>query len=267
MLSSEIIKIKNSLKTLQPGAVAFSGGVDSTLLLYLCREVWEKPPLALTFLSPLLTPPERERIQDLTRRIGADLVWMKTKEYRDPDFKKNTKQRCYVCKKSRLAQAKGLLRKKEISFLLDGTNADDLKTYRPGIRAAREVGVISPLAREGWSKEDIRRVSRKLGLPTWNLPSSPCLASRVAYGYPITLPLLRRLYLGEEVLLKMGFSQYRLRYHGPLVRIEVPEKEQHILIQGRTRQELLSRLTALGFTYVTLDLKGFRSGSMDEVLK
>jgi pyridinium-3,5-biscarboxylic acid mononucleotide sulfurtransferase len=267
MSSSKINRIKKTLKSLQPGAVAFSGGVDSTLLLYLCREVWEKPPLALTFLSPLLPPPERKRIQDLSRRIGADPVWINTEEYRDPDFKKNTKRRCYVCKKSRLAQAKGILKKKKISFLLDGTNSDDLKTYRPGIKAAQEAGVISPLAQEGWSKEDIRRASRELGLPTWNLPSSPCLASRVAYGYPITLPLLRRLYLGEEILLKMGFSQCRLRYHGPVARIEVPEKEQHVLIQERTRRELLSGLTALGFIYVTLDLKGFRSGSMDEVLK
>jgi uncharacterized protein len=267
MPSSKVNRIKNTLKPLQPGAVAFSGGVDSTLLLYLCREVWEKPPLALTFLSPLLTPRERERIQDLSRRIGVDLVWIKTKEYLDPDFKKNTKRRCYVCKRSRLTQAKGHLREKKINFLLDGTNADDLKTYRPGIQAAQEAGIISPLAQEGWSKKDIRRVSRDLGLPTWNLPSSPCLASRVAYGHPITLPLLRRLYLGEEVLLKTGFSQCRLRYHGPIVRIEVPEKEQHFLIQEKTRQELLSSLTALGFTYVTLDLKGFRSGSMDEVLK
>jgi pyridinium-3,5-biscarboxylic acid mononucleotide sulfurtransferase len=267
MAPSKTQKLINLLKTLQPGAVAFSGGVDSTLLLYLCRQAWEKPPLAFTFLSPLLTPKERERIQDLSQIIGARLLWIKTREYLEPDFKKNNPRRCYFCKKTRFAQAQSILKKKGASFVLDGTNADDLKTYRPGIKAAHKAKIISPLALEGWTKADIRRISRDLNLPTWNLPSSPCLASRVAYGQPVTLPLLRRLNRGEEALLQMGFSQCRLRYHGPIVRIEVPEEEQAILLEGGRKKELLDRLSDLGFTYVTLDLKGFRSGSMDETLK
>jgi pyridinium-3,5-biscarboxylic acid mononucleotide sulfurtransferase len=267
MPPSKTQKIINFLKPLQPGAVAFSGGVDSTLLLYLCREAWEKPPLAFTFLSPLLTVKERGRIPVLSRLIDSKLIWIKTKEYLDPDFKKNTKRRCYFCKKSRFIQAKRLLEKKGISFVLDGTNADDLKTYRPGIKAAQEAKIISPLASQGWTKADIRRVSRDLNLPTWNLPASPCLASRVAYGYPITLPLLRRLNQGEETLLEMGFSPCRLRYHGPIARVEIPEKQQFRLLQDGRRKALLDGLSDLGFTYVTLDLKGFRSGSMDEAFR
>ena len=159
------------------------------------------------------------------------------------------------------------MKEKGLVYLLDGTNADDLQVYRPGIRAAREAGVLSPLALEGWTKADIRRVSREIGLPTWDLPSSPCLASRVAYGLPITLPLLRRLHMGEEALRQMGFSQCRLRYHGPIVRIEVPEEEQSLLLSGEGRKGLIERLSELGFAHITLDLKGFRSGSMDEQLK
>ena len=266
MKPSNTQKLLDRLKSLQPGAVALSGGVDSTLLLSLCRKVWEKPPLAFTFLSPLLTAEERERVRDLSRLMGARLLWVKTREYLEPNFKKNSPRRCYYCKKSRLVQAKGILKKEGVSFLLDGTNADDVKTYRPGIKAAQEEKIISPLALEGWSKADIRALSRDLNLPTWNLPASPCLASRVAYGQPITLPLLRRLYLGEKALLQMGFSQCRLRYHGPVVRIEVPAKEQFLLLQEQRKGEILDRLSDLGFTYVTLDLKGFRSGSLDEVL-
>jgi len=223
--------------------------------------------LAFTFLSPLLTAEEKSRIRELARMIRARLHWIRSREYLEPQFKKNTIHRCYYCKKSRFAQARGLKKEMNISFLLDGTNADDLRVYRPGIRAAREARVLSPLALEGWSKADIRQISRDLGLPTWDLPSSPCLASRVAYGQPITLPLLRRLRLGEEALRQMGFSQCRLRYHGSIVRIEVPEEEQSLFLQGKGKQPLVDRLSELGFAHITLDLKGFRSGSLDEYLK
>lgn len=267
MKPSKTKDIINYLKQHQPGAVAFSGGVDSTLLLYLAREAWSDPPLALTFVSPLLTATERDRIRILADFIGVHLHWIKTKEYLNTRFKKNTPSRCYYCKKSRFKVARPFLIQKQIKFLFDGTNADDLKTYRPGIRASREEKVLSPLALFGWTKKEIRRVSRRLGLPTWDLPSSPCLATRVAYGQPITLPLLKRLHQGEEVLGRMGFSESRLRLHNSLVRIEVPEKEFERIFIREKRLDLLSRLSTLGFHYITLDLKGFRSGSMDEGLK
>jgi pyridinium-3,5-biscarboxylic acid mononucleotide sulfurtransferase len=263
-------KIKSVIKYLrehQPGAVAFSGGVDSTLLLYLTREAWIEPPLALTFISPLLTAPEEERIQSLADFIQVRLHWLKTKEYLEVNFKKNTPARCYYCKRSRFRQARPFLNQKGVQFILDGTNADDLRTYRPGIRASREANVISPFALLGWTKKEIRQVSRDLGLPTWNQPSSPCLATRVAYGQPITLPLLKRLALGETLLGRMGFGECRLRIHNSLVRIEVPERDFGLFNDQVKRQTLLARLSALGFTYITLDLKGFRSGSMDEELK
>lgn len=265
--SSKTKDIINYLKQHQPGAVAFSGGVDSTLLLYLAREAWSDPPLALTFVSPLVTSKEQDRIQKLADFLGVRLHRIKTKEYFDSRFKKNTPSRCYYCKKSRFKEAYPFLDKKQIKFLFDGTNADDLKTYRPGIRASREAKVLSPLALFGWTKKEIRQESRRVGLPTWDQPSSPCLATRVAYGQPITLPLLKRLHRGEEILGRMGFSESRLRLHNSLVRIEVPEKEFERIFNREKRLDLLSRLSILGFHYITLDLKGFRSGSMDETIK
>ncbi|MGA3083632.1 MAG: ATP-dependent sacrificial sulfur transferase LarE [Thermodesulfobacteriota bacterium] len=267
MSSSKTKTLINYLKQYQPGAVAFSGGVDSTLLLYLAREAWSAPPLAVSFFSPLMPAKERGRIQELADLLKVRLHWLKTKEYLDPRFRKNSPSRCYYCKQSRFRQARPILKQMGIRFFLDGTNADDLKTYRPGIRASREAKIISPFAVFGWTKKEIRKVSRSLDLLTWNQPSSPCLATRVAYGQPITLPLIKRLALGEEVLHQMGFSECRLRVHNSLVRIEVPEKDLYLFFDPQKKNDLLSRLSALGFTYITLDLKGFRSGSMDEVLK
>ena len=267
MSSSKTKTLISYLKQYQPGAVAFSGGVDSTLLLYLAREAWSAPPLAVSFVSPLLAAKERGRIQELADLLKVRLHWLKTKEYLDPRFIKNSPTRCYYCKQSRFRQARPILKQMGIRFLLDGTNVDDLKTYRPGIRASKEAKVISPFAVLGWTKKEIREVSRSLDLSTWNQPSSPCLATRVAYGQPITLPLIKRLALGEEVLHQRGFSECRLRVHSALVRIEVPEKDFLLLFDPQKKNDLLSRLSALGFTYITLDLKGFRSGSMDEGLK
>jgi len=267
MSSSKTKTLTSYLKQYQPGAVAFSGGVDSTLLLYLAREAWSAPPLAVSFVSPLLTAKERDRIQELADLLKVRLHWLKTKEYLDPRFRKNSPTRCYFCKQSRFRQARPILKQMGIRFLLDGTNVDDLKTYRPGIRASKEAKVISPFAVLGWSKKEIREVSRSLDLITWNQPSSPCLATRVAYGQPITLPLIKRLALGEEVLHQMGFSECRLRVHNALVRIEVPEKDFYLFSDPQKKNDLLSRISTLGFTYITLDLKGFRSGSMDEGLK
>ena len=267
MSSSKTKTLIKTLKQYQPGAVAFSGGVDSTLLLYLAREAWAEPPLAVSFTSPLLTAKERDRIQELTSFLKVRLHWLNTREYLDLRFKKNSPVRCYYCKKSRIKQARPFLNQKGIKFFLDGTNADDLKTYRPGIRASIEGNIISPFALLDWTKKEIREVSRGFGLPTWNQPSSPCMATRVAYGQAITLPLLRRLAKGEEVLHQMGFGECRLRIHGSLVRIEIPEDELPLIIDLEKKQDLMTRLSALGFTYITLDLKGLRSGSMDEGLK
>jgi uncharacterized protein len=255
------------LKTFQPGVIAFSGGVDSTLLLYLAKEAWEKTPTAVIFRSPLLTGKERERIKSLVELLRVRHYWLNSKEYLEPEFKNNTPRRCYFCKKHRIKLARRFLQQKGLQYLLDGTNADDLKVHRPGITAGREGKVVSPFADQNWTKKEIRSLSRRWGLPTWDQPSSPCLATRVAYGQRVTRPLLSKLERGEEILAQSGFDQCRLRVHGKITRIEIPEKGFPLIIAPNRRKVLLNRLSALGFPYLTLDLKGFRSGSMDELLK
>lgn len=246
--------------------MAFSGGVDSTLLLYLAREAWGAAVWAVSFRSPLLSGQERERIEDLIRRFAVRHFWLRSVEYRDPDFRKNPPDRCYFCKKLRIRLARNFMERKGIRHLFDGTHADDLKVYRPGIRAAREGKIISPFAELNWTKKEIRAVSRRLGLPTWNLPSSPCLATRVAYGQSLSLALLNRLGQGEKLLHDLGFKEVRLRLHGNLLRLEIPPGEFPRLLAPRKRKVLLRNLSDLGFPYLTLDLVGLRSGSMDETL-
>ena len=264
MLPSKRKTLIRQLSFWQPGAIAFSGGVDSTLLLALAREAWDRPPLAVTFISPLLLPDEQTRIRELVGFLDLPLKWIPSREYQDPRFRKNTPSRCYHCKKHRFRLGNSLVKKMGLPYLLDGTNADDLKHYRPGIRAAREARVFSPLAAAGWTKAEIRRTSRQMGLPNWDLPSSPCLATRIAYGQPITRPLLKRLAQGEAFLHQMGLKETRLRVHGALIRVEVTPENFSLVLDKKNRAALLAHLSGLGFDTVTLDLKGFRSGSMDE---
>lgn len=266
MTVSRLQTLINTLKDHEPGAVAFSGGVDSTLLLALAVKAWARPPWAISFFSPLMTSEEKQQIKAIAALLGARLRIFKSRETELPEFRRNPPDRCYLCKKNRLRQARAFLEKKGIRALLDGTNADDLQDYRPGLKANREFQVVSPFALLGWTKKDIRRTSRRLGLPNWDRPSAACLASRVPYGEPLTPALLRRIAAGEEVLRQMDLPEFRLRSHGMLARIEIPISSFHRLLRGENRQRLVRELKNLGYRQVTLDLAGLRSGSMDEGL-
>ncbi len=255
-----------ALRRWQPGAIAFSGGVDSTLLLHLALEAWDLPPLAVCFLSPLMTVEEKERVLEITGSLGIPLKKMVSREYLLPEFTENPPNRCYYCKQYRFRLARHFLKTKGVPYLLDGTNADDLRDYRPGLQANREFQVVSPFALLGWRKEEIRRASRRLGLPTWNQPSSACLATRIPFGTPIKKEQLSRIGQAEAALRSLGFRECRLRVHGPIARIEVREKDFPKIMNKRTKAALEQTLTSLGFTYITLDLQGLRSGSMNAVL-
>ncbi|MBI5584624.1 MAG: ATP-dependent sacrificial sulfur transferase LarE [Deltaproteobacteria bacterium] len=266
MAATRLQALLSVLKSRQPGAVLFSGGVDSTLLLALAQKAWNRSPLAVSFLSPLMTAEEKAGIGELAQLLGTPLKIFQGRETRQPIFRRNPPDRCYHCKKSRFQQARPFLEKKGLRFLLDGTNADDLSDYRPGLKANREFGIVSPLADLGWTKTEIRKTARRLGLPNWDRPSAACLASRIPYGDPVTPARLKRIAAGEEALKKMGLREYRLRSHGTLARIEVREEDLGRLLQEKNRRTLIGILKNLDYRYLTLDLEGLRSGSLNEGL-
>ncbi|MFC1485986.1 ATP-dependent sacrificial sulfur transferase LarE [Candidatus Latescibacterota bacterium] len=247
-------------------AVAFSGGVDSTLLAKVAHDILGDRVLAITVDSEAYPPASIEETRCLARDIGIRLVELPARVTEIQGFVKNEPDRCYHCKKALFS----LMRDKacELGFntIADGSNVDDLADYRPGELALEELGVRSPLKEAGFTKQDIRLLSRELGLPTWNRQSYACLASRFPYGTAITPALLNRIGKAEEVFPELGFSHFRVRHHGPIARIEVAPGELPLLFEGDNRKRIISHLKSLGYSYITVDLEGYRSGSMNEVL-
>lgn len=245
--------------------VAFSGGVDSTLLLKVAWDTLGENVLAVTKLSPLMTAEEREEALSLARMIGARQRTIETNEPAMAEFAENTPERCYICRLSLCKTLKQLAREEGFEVLVDGANTGDLGDYRPGMRAVEEMGVLHPLVTAGFNKQDIRQLAAYLGLPNWNRPSASCLATRVPYGTTITPAILRQVEVAERYLKRQGFSQVRVRYHQDIARIEVlPDEMSKLLAMAAEVTDHLRR--EAGFHYVTMDLLGFRSGSMNEVL-
>ncbi len=244
-------------------AVAYSGGTDSTLLLKVAYDVLGRERVvALTAVSPSQPAVEREEACNLAREIGVRHVLIETHEMEDAHYIENTPERCYFCKRVILESLTRYAQREGFAVVVDGANADDLHDHRPGTRAAREWGVRSPLQEIGLSKSEIRTIARTLGLPNWDKPSAACLASRVPYGTPITVELLQRIEQAEAFLRQIGVRQLRVRHHGVLARIEVEPNDFLMIMDHRT--EIIQRLQSLGYIYVTLDLAGFRSGSMND---
>ena len=253
------------LDGLSSACVAFSGGVDSSLLLWAAvRRLGAERVVAFTAVSPTYLPEELDVARRLAGDLGVELVIAETDEFHDPLFVSNPRERCYHCKRHLLEAMARTARERGLEALLDGANHDDLGDDRPGMRAARELGVRHPLLEAGLGKPAVRALARAAGLPTWDTPQQACLASRIPYGEVITGEKLERVAAAEAVLHELGFRQCRVRHHGSIARIEVEPGELG-RAGGAAREEIARRLRALGFTYVTLDLDGFRSGSMNEV--
>lgn len=250
----------------QGGAlVAFSGGVDSTLLLWEARQALGDRVLAVTASSETYFPEEIAAAERLASAFGVAFRLIETAELDNEEFAANPANRCYYCKRELFADLAGIARREGLGAVLDGTNADDVRDHRPGRQAAAELGVRSPLLEAGLTKADIRALSRARALPTWDKPALACLASRFPYGRRITRPELKRVAAAEQFLHQLGFSQLRVRNHGEVARIEVaPEDLGRLLV---ARETVAAHLEGLGFTYVAMDLKGYRSGSMNETLK
>jgi uncharacterized protein len=245
--------------------VAFSGGVDSTLLLKAALDVHGDKVLAVTFSGELHSPGEAEEAAELARFLGAEHLVVENSDLGNPTFAGNPPDRCYHCKKNEYGKLLELARKRRISVVADGANADDAHDYRPGMRAGQELGVISPLKDAGFTKKEIRAVSRKLGLPTADKPANPCLASRFPYGMKITPEALKQVAAAEAIIRKMGIPVVRVRHHGDLARIEVPGEYFQLIAERAAEVE--KELKDLGYTYTALDLRGYRMGSMNETLK
>ena len=244
--------------------VAYSGGVDSAYLVSVAHEILADRALAVTAASPSLARRELEEATSLARDRGWNHLVVQTEELGREEYARNAADRCYWCK-TELLDVLGPLAAERKALVALGTNADDLSDYRPGSKAARSRGAVTPLADAGLTKEDIRELSRQAGLPTAERPASPCLASRFAYGVRVTQEGLERVEKAEQVLRDLGFKVLRVRDHGhDLARLEVPPDEVQRVAE--LRSEISRRLAGLGFSYVTLDLAGFRSGSMNEVL-
>ncbi len=268
-IKEKLSEVKNILKDLEKVVVAFSSGVDSTVLLKISLDVLgKKNVLAVTASSPTFPEEELKEAALLAKKLGASWLTFKSKEFKNPKFRENPPNRCYYCKKELFFQLKSLSREKGYKNLVDGTNADDLKDYRPGLKALKELGVRSPLAEAGLKKEEVREVAKALGLPNHDKPSLACLASRFPYYTPLTLKDLKKIAEGESFLRKSGFSQIRLRHHGNLARLEIaPQDFSRLLKNQSVREQIVNFLYSLGYAFVTLDLEGYRSGSLNKTLK
>jgi len=244
--------------------VAFSGGVDSTLLLAVAHSVLGDRVLAVTAQSNSLPERELRESQRLARKIGAAHLVIQTDEMSSPDYTRNPVNRCYYCKSELYGKIQALAAEKGFAAIANGTNVDDTRDHRPGLVAARNANVLSPLLDAGLTKEDIRILSRHRGLPTWEKPAMACLSSRIPYGQPVTPEKLSMIERAEDFLLGLGLKQLRVRHHGDTARIELAREEIPRFFQENLLDKVQTRLQAFGFKYVTLDLGGYRQGSFNE---
>jgi uncharacterized protein len=264
LLESKLVHLRAIFQPLGPVMVAFSGGVDSTFVLKAAYEVLGDGVLALTTTSPTMPSDDRRSALEMAQLIGARHLVIESDELAIPGYAGNPLNRCYLCKNNLFTVCEAKAAELGFDVIVDGLNLDDLHDYRPGIKAATEKRVRHPLVEAEMTKADIRALSRSMGLPTWDRPASPCLSSRFPYGTRITPEGLRQVEEGEQLLHAMGFAVARVRYHGDLARIEVETDAIGRLLQPEVRATLERELTKFGFRFVTVDLKGFRSGSLNE---
>ena len=263
----KIARLRELLGSLDSALVAFSGGVDSSYLLHEAATVLGPRCLALTTVSPTTPQGDLDDAIRLAQTLGVTHVVRQTDELEIPGYAENPVDRCYFCKDNLFVICAAEARERGIAAVLDGANVDDLHDHRPGLTAAAEQGVRHPLVEAGFTKSEIRVASRAAGLETWDRPASPCLSSRFPYGTPITREALARVAAAEDVLRGLGLRDLRVRHHDTLARIEVPVDAMPKLLDAAVRERITTELRRLGYLWVTLDLAGFRSGSLNDAIR
>ncbi len=271
MMNEETLKkydaLRRILKDMEGVVVGFSGGVDSTFLTYAAHDVLGERALAATALSPTLPAEEEEEARKIAAEIGVRHILFPSLEFEDEEFVKNQPDRCYICKKIRFTALAGLAEKEGLPWVADGSNVDDLGDFRPGLQALKELSryVRSPMVEAGLRKDEIRRLSRMLGLPTWNKQSAACLASRIPYGTELLPERLRQVGEAEAWLSSFVCGSLRVRHHGDVARIEVSPEDIPAIIEKR--QAVAAAMRRFGFTYAALDLRGYEMGSLNETIR
>lgn len=262
-MDNKLEALKENLKKLESAAIAFSGGVDSTFLLKVAHEVLGNNVIAVTATSSTYPKRELNEAKKYAKSMGVKHIIINSEELDIKGYAKNPVNRCYYCKKELFSKLKNVAKENGVKYVLDGSNLDDTGDYRPGMEAAKELGVVSPLKDAQLSKNDIRTYSKELGLPTWDKPSFACLSSRFPYGNEINSKKLKMVEDAEQFLLDLGFRQVRVRHHGQIARIEVAPQERSKFFDLSIMDKVGNRLKEIGFTYVTLDILGYKTGSMN----